>query len=586
MKNIYKALNVKSEKELFKLIESLNLTTSQYINFVYLLQEESLPETIRSNVLNYAKTLNNNIYENIVKNIKKKHETVFDDSWYQVKGQKYPKKGKDGLIVESKDNKENEFDDDSKKLLDIDDDKDYSLKNDDSDLEIEKFIGLVQKISETTDNINILKNILESIDKKIVISNNTEQTNELNNLKEKIELKIKSMESINESYNKNIYESVIDEDEDIFEIGDVVLFNDGIDDNEIIGKVININNDMYISYDIKTFDLDSGKEVIYPKMDYFSNTIKRVYDEKYLNPSLSIKEICELYKNNSTEDYDNYIYDELNETCSAGATCSASVALTPKSVGKIKRRKPKKESFDLKLFKESIIKDVPCKSMINNHLLSYFKYNNKFYLGYDNGLIKTLDKNVMLETIDKIYNNEDYSDVLLEGYSCYEMDLLLEDENIESPDENMEQEKTPEEKEYEDELKQNIGNTSKTYSTPSAEDKNQIKNGQQIIGYDDVDKKFILKGEDGKTIKVDSRNIKMDESLDYIKIQGIYRNLNNDEKRIYSKVKLKNKLYKKDLNEYDQNIATNMVSKGLLKRYKEKESGKLYFKSVGRKEVI
>lgn len=78
----------------------------------------------------------------------------------------------------------------------------------------------------------------------------------------------------------------------------------------------------------------------------------------------------------------------------------------------------------------------------------------------------------------------------------------------------------------------------------------------------------------------------LNESFECVKIKGIYRNLNNDEMKIYKQVKEHDKLYKMDLPEFEQNVATTMVIKGLLRRKKEKETGKLYYTTVGRNGVI
>lgn len=72
------------------------------------------------------------------------------------------------------------------------------------------------------------------------------------------------------------------------------------------------------------------------------------------------------------------------------------------------------------------------------------------------------------------------------------------------------------------------------------------------------------------------------ETFECVKIKGIYRNLTNDEMRLYKKVKKESKVYKIDLSEYDQNVASSMVIKGLLRRKKEKDTGKLYYTPIGR----
>lgn len=79
------------------------------------------------------------------------------------------------------------------------------------------------------------------------------------------------------------------------------------------------------------------------------------------------------------------------------------------------------------------------------------------------------------------------------------------------------------------------------------------------------------------------------ESYECVKIGGILRNLSNDEMKIYKKVKSEGRVYKMDLPEYDANVATTMVSKGLLRRKKAQQDeghGRIYYTTIGRKGHI
>lgn len=71
------------------------------------------------------------------------------------------------------------------------------------------------------------------------------------------------------------------------------------------------------------------------------------------------------------------------------------------------------------------------------------------------------------------------------------------------------------------------------------------------------------------------------EEYECVKVNGVTITLTTDEQKLYNKVK-GGKLYKEDLPEYEQNVATKMVSKNILKRCKEKETGKIYYVSRGR----
>lgn len=76
------------------------------------------------------------------------------------------------------------------------------------------------------------------------------------------------------------------------------------------------------------------------------------------------------------------------------------------------------------------------------------------------------------------------------------------------------------------------------------------------------------------------------ETYECVKIGGILRNLTNDEMKIYKKVKDEGRVFKLDLPEYEANVATTMVSKGLLRRKKAQQDeghGRIYYTSIGRK---
>ena len=93
------------------------------------------------------------------------------------------------------------------------------------------------------------------------------------------------------------------------------------------------------------------------------------------------------------------------------------------------KRKHKKVSdeIDSILVKESILNDMPCESTIAGHQFKYFMNEGKWYFSVDNCLVKTHDKDVMMETFDQIVDDEKVTASLLEDYSCYEMELLMED---------------------------------------------------------------------------------------------------------------------------------------------------------------
>ena len=71
---------------------------------------------------------------------------------------------------------------------------------------------------------------------------------------------------------------------------------------------------------------------------------------------------------------------------------------------------------------------MPCSTTIDEHSFKHFMNEGKWYMSVDNSLVNTHDKEVMIETFDDIVSGESV-DNLLEDYSCYEMDLLMEDGN-------------------------------------------------------------------------------------------------------------------------------------------------------------
>ena len=72
MENIFKALNVTSEKELNNLVESLDLEIDDYIKFMTMLDETLQPSTIRENVLSLTESLYNGSYKKLQEQISKK----------------------------------------------------------------------------------------------------------------------------------------------------------------------------------------------------------------------------------------------------------------------------------------------------------------------------------------------------------------------------------------------------------------------------------------------------------------------------------------------------------------------------------
>lgn len=75
------------------------------------------------------------------------------------------------------------------------------------------------------------------------------------------------------------------------------------------------------------------------------------------------------------------------------------------------------------------------------------------------------------------------------------------------------------------------------------------------------------------------------ENFQTVSINGILYSLNTDEKAIYDKIKKEEnkKLFKKDLDEFSQRIASGLVTKGILQRRKNPQH-EIYFTTRGRRK--
>ena len=615
MKNIFKALNVASEKELNNLVESLNLEINDYINFMSMLNETLEPQTIRDNLFQLTESLYNGSYEKLQEHISKKpferklkEETVYDHSWYEVKKQKYPKRTKDGMICESKEDieLENDVENDS-----IEEPKQKSS----ADPEITQFINTTEKVVNNTTNPDILKGLIDSIDAKITLSTDIEQTNKLSELKQKAETKIvsvKNVKSVMESFDNNsksidvnieidsiewdygeydptiptecstTISMTIDELKDCFILGEGDTIDD-FSDRDItdalfestfnIEKVYDYLDELSggissSSFNIEIENIDEIRNVLKyifqeeDNIDEEPETSGEEFDESvnydYYVPNFYVGDNVEFVWNNekytgrvidvidrgSYEYYNVISYveenqreetfthvdpidnemkkiisdDELDETCSAGATGVSNVSGFSKPIGKtIKRNKKKvKETFDSKLFKESILNDMECSSKINGKQLIYFLNEGKYYLSVDNALVKTYDKDVMIETVDEILYDEDISYKLLEGYSCYEMDILMEDAmanplnpKIQSNSEQKEP-TSLEDSERNKELL-DIMNSKKEISVVD-DDSMEIINNQEIVNKDEQSGNYFVKDKMTNEITlVDPNSIKVEK---------------------------------------------------------------------------
>jgi len=245
----------------------------------------------------------------------------------------------------------------------------------------------------------------------------------------------------------------------------------------------------------------------YPEEKDFEKTYEFLdIMKKYINREITSEEIKKYLKDKKIyTDINDYLIlykpskikneKELEETCSAGACCAASVATVP---SKPKKAKPRKEkSFDVELFKESIQDDLPSTLTINGKKVAYKIVEGKGYLYIDNGIVKTLDKNVMLETVDDVYN--DCLDIeVLEGFNAYDLQIIMEDYITPNDDSQQSTIITPAEKQKQQEdLDNQIKKTpDMKVGVVNDDNPNEIKQNQQIVGVDDSninDKKYVVK---------------------------------------------------------------------------------------------
>lgn len=202
---------------------------------------------------------------------------------------------------------------------------------------------------------------------------------------------------------------------------------------------------------------------------------------------------------------------QIKETCSAGATCAGSVSGFAKPLGEKPKKRKKKSSIDVDMFKESINNDIDCALNINGKTLAYRLYEGKGYLYIDNGIVKANDKNTILEAIDDFYN--DCLELpIYENVSPIMIDMLLED------DLNTNTVITPAEKQkQEQELDNRIqSNPQMKVSVVDNKDTNTITDNQELVGIDDsdiTDKKYVTRDPNtGKIKVVNSTQIKISDN--------------------------------------------------------------------------
>ena len=192
--------------------------------------------------------------------------------------------------------------------------------------------------------------------------------------------------------------------------------------------------------------------------------------------------------------------EQVDETCSAGATCAGNVATISRPVGKKKKRKL---SIDESLLLTFVKEGRDCTSSFNGH--HYMLKNG--YLYKDDQLVKTKNLNEMVEFIQ---GNIDLP--ILEGFLPMHLDMMLED--INNPNELSDMDLTPEQRQLKQKQEQNLDSQLNAGANPkvSVEDSkntNKIETNQELVGVDDTDinnKQYVVKNPATNKIKIVKSN--------------------------------------------------------------------------------
>lgn len=199
--------------------------------------------------------------------------------------------------------------------------------------------------------------------------------------------------------------------------------------------------------------------------------------------------------------------EQVDETCSAGATCAANVATIAQPVGKKKKRTVSEQMVvDMILSGNDV-------ATIYKDCLYEFK-NGYFYKNH--ALIQTKNPVEMVA-----YMEGEIDLPVLEGFLPEQMEMLLEDINSEQQ-EMSDMNLTPEQRQLKQKQEQNLdaqiqsGNEMKV-SIEDEKDKSKLTTNQELVGVDDSDinnKKYVVKDPSTRKIKiVKSDQIKTDDQM-------------------------------------------------------------------------
>ena len=258
------------------------------------------------------------------------------------------------------------------------------------------------------------------------------------------------------------------------------------------------------SYDSILNDLEDVQQMLY------STNRKSLYVDiinRYLKPYN--KSIADL---SWTGDFIDIVGEEqaqkavdelynINETCSAGATCAGGVAQVSKP---FQRKKGKKVSVAESLFLDMILENRNVSQVIDGNI---YKLKDGYFYKND-VLVKTKNLNEMIEFV---LGNIELP--LLEGILPCHLDILLEDTN-----DMTFSDMAPEQRQLKKEQEQELDNqlqTSVNSKVAIEDDTNTIQQDQELIGVDDSDennKQYVVKNPANNEVKVvDATKIKIVE---------------------------------------------------------------------------
>lgn len=345
-------------------------------------------------------------------------DTVYDHSWYEVEGQKYPKRTKEGVICESENDVLNDILSDLDKYLD-----------DNNSINTETVCDVIEK--------NMRKNNIpdESFDDLFAEVNGKLVSYDIRMIDESIKDWFKKdNRKYRIEYGTN--GGWISKDKKYI-VGDLTdtLIVTGLKKAERLAKYFDNGEEPRMFHPDEIKQTDKGWNFKYTQE--FLDIL-----EKVKNGEMSEEEAKNYFEKIGLPLDQYWIYLKLalpnkkkvNEMCSGGACCSGAVATIPSPAKpKTPKRKHKKSKVDemaLNMFKRQIIEDANGQINLNGN---HYEYKNG-YLYINGDIARTKSKHKMLEYLDENIELE-----TLSGFNSEEMKLLEDieaSENVGNEDDN------------------------------------------------------------------------------------------------------------------------------------------------------